>query len=378
MQTTVAIVPSAPRTFEGIGGGDNERSARRIETVSDVRAVLDSPAASFTELMDCVSVAKAASEWELRHRAAERAFADVVLETPSAQASLSTAAKVVIDNFFKSARSIDHLASRVTAADRWLQHHRTKLDACGASWFADEQAQLLAEIQVLLSDVEPAAQVRLCARLRKIDRPDLGIEAVRPIANKDRDNVAALTTLGAAYCDIGEYGNAERALRAALRVDPKGGQTRVALSRVLQETNRQVEALHLAKIAFADESNIYTAHRLLAAAAALGDSDAFDEAVTAVELAAETESAGQPDVYLLLLAAEALIDQGKAVELGDIVRRISESGTALAGDTAKRFAAAKRALQTLTAPRLFPDGPSPGVTMKQTPGRAVSRVIREN
>jgi len=52
MQTTVAIVPSAPRTFEGIGGGDNERSARRIETVSDVRAVLDSPAASFTELMD--------------------------------------------------------------------------------------------------------------------------------------------------------------------------------------------------------------------------------------------------------------------------------------------------------------------------------------
>ena len=286
------------------------------------------------------------------------AATSVVIESPTAPNSLSIAAKIVIDNFFKSARSIDDLAGRVAAAEGWLKDHRSKLDAAGATSFADEQCQLLAEVQVLLSDDEPAARVRLCARLRKVDRSDLGIEAVRPIANKNSRNVAALTTLGAAYCDMGEFGKAERALRAALRVGPRGSQTRVALSRVLQESNRGVEALDVAKAAFVDETSIYTAHRLLAAAAAIGDSDAFDEAVAAVEHAAETGVAGQPDAYLLLLAAEALLDQGRASELADLVRRISGCGTALTGTTAKRFAAVKRALQALASPRLFPDNPS--------------------
>lgn len=47
---------------------------RPIDTVADVRLVLDSPKASFSELIRCVDVASAANDWELRHQAAERAF----------------------------------------------------------------------------------------------------------------------------------------------------------------------------------------------------------------------------------------------------------------------------------------------------------------
>lgn len=355
---SASIVRAVPIAVSS-GLGPDEQHARRIENIDDVVRVLDSPMASFTELMDCVSITRATGDWELRHRAAERAFAGVVLGAPTAVNTLSIAAKAVIDNFFKSARSINDLAGRVAAAEGWLRDHRTKLDVGGATSFADEQAKLLAEVQVLLSDNEPAAKVRLCARLRRVDRPDLGIEAVRPTANKGPDNAAALTTLGAAYCDIGQYAKAERVLRSALKVEPRGTQTRVALSRVLQESKREVEALDVARTAFADEANIYTAHRLLGAAAAIGDSDTLEEAVTAVEHAAETEVTGQPDVYLLLLAAEALLDQGRLGELANLVRRISNCGMALTGVSAKRFVAVKRTLHALVSPGLFPDDGEP-------------------
>jgi tetratricopeptide (TPR) repeat protein len=330
---------------------------RRIETVQDVAAVLDSPAASFTELMECVSVAKAAGEWELRHRAAERAFSETRLEAPAAVTNLSSAAEVVIDNYFKVASSLDDLPRRVKAAEGWLHANRSRLDAVGASDFADEQTQLLAELQVLLSDTEPAARVRLCARLRKVDRSDLGIESVRPVANNERDNIPALTTLGAAYCDMGEFERAERVLRAALKVQPADGRARVALSRVLQESGRQYEAFDIAKVAFVAEANKYTAHRLLAAAAAVGDTEAFDQAVAEVERAADSEVEGPPDVYLLLLAAEALIVQGRVGEVTDIVARIASSGVSLVGATAKRFATVKKSAQAANAPSLFEDPP---------------------
>ncbi len=204
--------PCETRTVER-----DELAPRRIETVQDVASVLESPAASFTELMECVSVAKAAGEWELRHRAAERAFSETKLEAPAAVTNLSSAAEIVIDNYFKVASSLDDLPRRVKAAEGWLHANRWRLVAVGASDFADEQTQLLAELQVLVSDTEPAARVRLCARLRKVDRSDLGIESVRPVANSERDNVPALTTLGAAYCDMGEFERAERVLRAGSR-----------------------------------------------------------------------------------------------------------------------------------------------------------------
>jgi tetratricopeptide (TPR) repeat protein len=326
---------------------------RRIETVEDVIAVLDSPAASFTELMDCVSVARVADAWQLRHLAAERAFFETKLEAPAAVASLSGAAEVVIDNYLKVASSLNDLHGQISAAETWLSTNRSKLDAVGASEFADKETQLLAELQVLLSDDAPESKVRLCSRLRKVDRSDLGIEAVRPVANKERDNVAALTTLGAAYCDMGEYSKAERALKAALKLQNDSGQARVALSRVFQESGQPHKALDLAKVAFVADANEFTTHRLLAAAAAVGDVESFDQAVAEVERAVETDAKGSPDYYLLLLAAEALLDQGRSAEAADIVGRMVSNGVSFGGTAAKRFAAIKKPVEAVNKPNLF-------------------------
>lgn len=331
---------------------DEGTEARPIETVRDVVAVLESPAASFTELMECVAVARAAQNWELRHRAAERAFKETKLEAPAALASLSGAAEVVIDNYFKVAVSLEDLPQRVEAADAWLRSNRSKLDAAGATTFAAEQTELLSELHVLLSDNEPEARVRLCARLRKVDRSDLGIEAARPVANSERDNIPALTTLGAAYCDMGEYKKAERALRAALRLRRDDGRARVALSRVLQESGRPYEAFDEAKAAFVADANSFTAHRLLAAAAAVGDDDSFEQAMTAVERAVDEDPSGTPDIYLLLLAAEALVEQSRIADVAEIVDRISSIGISFGGQAARRFSAVKAALRDANQPKL--------------------------
>jgi len=326
---------------------------RRIETVDDVVAVLDSPKASFTELIDCVDVARKYDQWQLRHRAAERAFVETDVQAPTDIARLTGAAEFVIDNYLKGADSLDELPSQIKGADTWLSRHRSKLDAVGENEFADEQTELLAELLLLLSDNTPESKVRLCSRLRKVDRSDLGIEAVRPVANAERDNVVALTTLGAAYCDMGEYCKAEYALKAARKLKPDNDQTLVALSRVYQESDRPYDALDIAKSALVLNANEFTAHRLLKAAAAVDDAEAFSQAVAEVERAVEADAEGSPDYYMLLLAAEALLDQGRSGEAAVIVGRMVEDGVPFGGAKARRFAAVKKSAEAVNKPNLF-------------------------
>jgi tetratricopeptide (TPR) repeat protein len=330
---------------------------RRIETPEDALDVLESPAASFAELMDCVEIAGAAKNWQLRHRAAERAFTETRAGSSGAVASLSRAAEVVIDNYFKLASSLDDLPARIENAGAWLRTHQPELDAAGAGDFTDQKKQLLAEIQVLLSTDEPEARVRLCSRLRKVERSDLGVEAVRPVANSDHDNVAALTTLGAAYCDLQDYPRAERALRAALKSDDAASPASVALSRVLQESGREHEALDVAKLAFDAGPDEYTGHRLLAAAKAVDDSETFDEAVREVERAAQEGPSTTPDLYLLLLAAEAQLELGRTGELESLLDRIDASPAEVRGATAKRLVALRDSLRSANQPTLFDEKP---------------------
>jgi tetratricopeptide (TPR) repeat protein len=331
---------------------------RRIETAEDALNVLRSPAASFTELMECVEVANAAGNWEMRHQAAERAFTETKVTSPSAGVSLSRAAEIVIDNYFKLATSLDDLPARIADAGAWIGMHQPDFDAAGASGFASEKKQLLAEIQVLLSTNEPEARVRLCSRLRRVERPDLGVEAVRPVANSERTNSVALTTLGAAYCDLQDYPRAEKALRAAVKVEGDTGLASVALSRVLQESGRRHEALDLAKRAFGVDPDQFSAHRLLSAAKAAEDQEAFDEAIREVEMAAQANPTATPDVYLLLLAAEAQHDLGLTGDLELLLDRIEASPAMLKGAVAKRFNSLRNSVRSANQPKLFDESKS--------------------
>ncbi len=127
---------------------------RPIETVDDVRHVLESRAASFLELMSCVAVARTAGDWQLRHQAAERAFNETKVASPHATVNLSQAAEVAgaRELFAKRAGSLEELPMVSAAAQKWLASSRAKLHKAGATATADEQAELLTELQVLLSD----------------------------------------------------------------------------------------------------------------------------------------------------------------------------------------------------------------------------------
>lgn len=328
---------------------------RRIETMTDVAAVLESPAASFLEMMDCVRVSEEAGDWKVRHHCAERAFEMVDPEARNAVESLSSAAKVVIANYFKAASTLEELRPSLSAATNWLGDRRSRLDQAGGGRFVDDQTNLLAELQVLMSTATPEAKVRLCSKLRKLERSDLGIEAVRQVANDQPPNVRALTTLGAAYCDMGEYAKAERALKAALEVEPRSVQPLVALSRAYQNSGQEYRAFDVAKVAFVQQVDEYTAHRLMAAAAAVKDEDAFNQALDEVKMRAQELDESDVSVYVLLVAAEVCLDKGDLGEVRKIVETIKTAGEALSGRSVQRFSELKKALHDANTPKLFDD-----------------------
>ena len=80
------------------GGADMQATrhdcgARRIEAPDDVRTVLGSPN-HFHELLDCVTVAKYACDWELDEEAGTQLLLNVVKTKRSQLPSRETAAKL--------------------------------------------------------------------------------------------------------------------------------------------------------------------------------------------------------------------------------------------------------------------------------------------
>jgi hypothetical protein len=108
-------------------------------------------------------------------------------------------------------------------------------------------------------------------------------------------------------------------------------------------------------MAFSFSANGHTAHRLLAAARASEDADSIDVALREIQDAAGPPETGQPDVYLLLLATEALLDLGRLRDAIAIMEQVVASGVTLKGATAKRFSTLRQAMRTVEEPTLFED-----------------------
>jgi tetratricopeptide (TPR) repeat protein len=331
---------------------DTDRRARSIETPDDVLAVLESRAASFVELMDCVAVARRFEDWELRHAAAERAFDEINITDASAHGQLPKAADIVIDGFMRKATTLGSLAPQVDQAKGWLNANQSKLNDGGLSDYYDEQAGFLAALLVLLSDDDPQSLVRLSSRLRSVDRADLAIEAATRAVGASPNSHVALTTLGAAQCDMGVYVDSERSLRRALEISPGDVMATTALSRVLQKIGQLVAALDAAKVAFSRTENESTAHRLISAARALDDQVAIDAAAEAIDAAAMA-TGESPDPFMLILAAEIQLEQGRSARARGLLLRIGS--TATRGEVAKRLVALKRRIDAADQARLFDD-----------------------
>lgn len=281
---------------------------RPIDTVADVRLVLDSPKASFSELIRCVDVASAANDWELRHQAAERAFSLALGEGKANR--IAEAAERYVRSAIRLAPDLSSLLPQVHAAQERLGRSVPPKSSAARALQSEQRA--LDELALLLGDGQTETLVRLSSSLRKFDRSDLAVTAARRAVAAAPENIAGLTTLAAGLADMQDHREGREVIERAIRLAPRDAPAFIVASRILQEMELKHDALVYAKRAFELDGSSFSAHRLLSAAAATDDRDAFEEAERTIM--EHPDGPLKDDRWIRSLAVRVLIEAGK---LGD-------------------------------------------------------------
>lgn len=333
---------------------------RPIDDVDQARAVIDSERASFVELMECADIGKSADDWQLRKDAAERAVNLAVGNTRQI-ASVHLAAQHLAAATLGEANDLDDLGRYVAALRSRVKRLLVDFPETVRNKKLLELEATLSEITLLLTDPEPAAQVRLCSRLRALDRPDLGIKAAERGLHVEPGNTALLTTLAAAQLDVGASVAGLATIERAIREDRKEYRVLLVHSRALQAVSRPEQSLKVAREAFELEANEFTAHRVLAAAAELRDLDTFEGALQFVRQH-QAEVSAEADLYVLLLATEALLETDDHLRASELFQEIEaqKAGKKLHGHSVQLYNRLKKRLRKVQQPTLpmFNDKPA--------------------
>jgi len=332
---------------------------RPIEDVDQARHVVDGGKASFVELLECAEIGKSADDWQLRRDAAERAV-NLVIGDKRQIASVHLAAQHLAAAMLGEASDLDDLDRYVAAVRRRVQRLLADFPETVRNAKLQELEANLSEITLLLTNPEPAAQVRLCSRLRKLDRPDLGIKAAERGLKVEPENTALLTTLAAAQLDIGASTTGLATIERAIREDRKEYRVLLVQSRALQAVSRPEQSLNVAKEAFELDANEFTAHRILAAAAELRDLDTFEGALQFVRHH-QAEVSAEADLYVLLLATEALLETDDVRRASELFQEVeaNKAGKKLQGHAVQLYNRVKKRVRKVQQPTLPLDNDKP-------------------
>lgn len=317
---------------------------RRIKTVEDAIAVLESPRASFTELTDCIAVCREHDELEIRHRCAERALVEAFRPNAS-QVRIPQVEKAAEEVRAAHLSGLEELDDLRSAADMIrLQADRlvAEVDLHHPGREANELPDLLtlSEMVILLDDGEPRSLITLSSRLRGEGSPTMAKEASGRALHLDPGNHPALTTRAAACADLAEFPEATHLIESVISEAPDNTHALNVLSRVFQETGRNKEAYETATRAIELNPNKYTAHRLMSAAAALGDHQAFDSAHSIARARADTDPR---DPWVTILAAKILIEHDRLEEVEILIHELER--TTMDSNSRKRLQRVKRSLR---------------------------------
>lgn len=286
----------------------DDGAARLIETLADAQSVVASNRASPSELIDCAQIARSLGDNALRRQAAERAINEASRNPRIHRLTLDKAAAHVVASLYGKVSNPDELKEYLEAARSWLVGHFGS-GALQKTKSIEKLEQLLSESLLLVSDFDPRCQTQLCSKLRKLDRSDLGILVAERVRKVHPENAVALTTLGSAYTDVGQYKKAEDCLQAAHKLQPKNPYTLLGLSRALSQRSKHFEAHDFAKLAFSIKQNLKTARRLLASAIATQDEESFAEAQAMVaSLMHSEDDEEKTSNEIIFAAAEELVE----------------------------------------------------------------------
>lgn len=296
--------------------------ARRTETPDDVVGVLASARASLSEWIDCIDVSRRHHRWDLVDAVGDSILRDIVARPDARIPTLAEAARSVAMAYMSRIEHLDDLApgtTRVIATLRDAQNAVPK--SSGAAKAFAREIDWLDELRVLASDTSSPALTQLCARLRDIDRSDLGAEAGRRALEKDPENVAARTTLAAALVDQERTDLAIANISTAWEQEPSAYVANV-FSRALLHDGQLEEALEMAYRAFDLDAGPVSQRMLLAAAAAAPDGSALIDAQALIKARGRDGSGdGLRDHRLVdVLAAEARVESGFLDE-GELMAR---------------------------------------------------------
>lgn len=276
---------------------------RPIETPDDVVSVLESPKAGLPEILDCIEAARLFGRWDLLEASAARAFLAITDRQPT-ETVVEVARHFVLAEF-ALVPDFESLPERVRATQARL----AELEAASALSDLDDE---LCEILEYVSDASPASLIRLCSRLRRFDRPDLGYEAsVRALRSRELDDEGtsrALTTGGAALVDLGHAEAAIERLQGAwdLTSSPYAAN---ALSRACIAAGRPDEAVTWAQASVANGDSAPGLWSLLTAATAVGDQGLVQDVSNRLRMIVPEEPF--TDCFRLYLSAKLLAEAGQ-------------------------------------------------------------------
>ncbi len=201
-----------------------------------------------------------------------------------------------------------------------------------------ESSKWLDELRVLYADATEPSLIALCARLRDIDRADLGREAATRALDLEargqpspRTRAAALTTRAAALLDLGDPPRALTDIRKAAELRPDDPYVLNAYARVLTACGQPDQAVDVAKESFRLDPGRHAVHALLAAAAAARDESTLAEAKDYLSAHPDPEEKEATSVWVEVLAAEALIAAGQIERAASAVAMLRRDGRAPQG-----------------------------------------------
>jgi|APSaa5957512535_1039671.scaffolds.fasta_scaffold53751_1 tetratricopeptide (TPR) repeat protein len=236
---------------------------RRFLTIKDVENALDTEGSklSFTECLDCIEITTELKDRPLREKAIERA---IQLFNPKNmfQNKFSKFVTAATGHFLSKGKDLESLSGGIGSAKEFISNLKNEyFDLKPSDRQLHEEdisdwaytslrttTKKLVELSLLLAETTPEARIRLSSTLRKnFECPELAIDAASRALQVDSNDLAALTTRGAAFVDLHNFQMAKEDLRKAWKIDRQSTHVLVAISRCLFEEGNKQKSLEFAK-----------------------------------------------------------------------------------------------------------------------------------
>jgi hypothetical protein len=309
MEPTNAALRSS---LEALGLDPSVLDDKPVGSAADLDELVSKVAAGsfvrFGQLMDGIQAARVEKRWELVHNLGNAALRSVAARDARV-GQLESAALGVAQGWIGPAADLAGLPVAIYEAAQSLASMPNP-----EPLVSDAVARVRGELDELrllvrTSDSRTSLE-KLCSKLRRVGRPDLGIEAATLALVQTPSSVVALTTRGAAYVDCGRLSEGYRDLRDAWDVR-RSHYPACALSRLFRMKEEHSEALRWASTAVDMRLERSTVCTYAAAAAASGDPDALATAAGLFARLGGDVSAEEMHDYTVVQGARMIGEQGE-------------------------------------------------------------------